>query len=688
MSPAADPVSLRRDREVRIITIDNPPVNALSTAVRAGLVRALRQAAADDAVQAIVLVCAGRSFIAGADISEFGKPPQAPSLPDVIAALDASPKPIIAAIQGSALGGGLEVALACHYRIAAASARLGLPEVKLGLLPGAGGTQRLPRAVGVATALEMIALGEPVSASAALKSGLIDRVAQGEDLLADAVAFAREQIAAGAAPRRLSAAPAPLAEAAVFEAFRKTHARRFRGFAAPAACIEAVEASARLPFADGVAQERSLFLGLLSGDQSAAQRHVFFAERTAAKVPGLPADAAPRPIGRVGVIGAGTMGGGIAMSFLNAGLPVVIVEAKPEALERGLATIRATYEAAAAKGRLSPEALEARLAALSGALSYTALADCDLIVEAVFEDMAVKKSVFAQLDAVAKPGAILASNTSYLDLDEIAAATGRPESVVGLHFFSPAHIMKLLEVVRGAKTAPDVVATAMQLGKTLGKVAVLVGVCFGFIGNRMLAQRQREATKLVLEGALPWDVDRVLYDFGLPMGPFAMSDLAGLDLGWSRETSKGETLRERLCERDRRGQKTGAGYYDYDAARRTTPSAVTEQIILDLCREQGRERRLISDQEILERCLFPMINEAAKILEEGIALRASDIDVVWVSGYGWPTYTGGPMYWADKIGLKTVLAGLKDHAQALGPEAAPAPLLERLAGADGRFADL
>jgi len=679
-------VDLVRDGEIAVITLNSPPVNALSSALRSGIKLAMDQALADTDAKAILLICAGRTFVAGADISEFGKPPSGPSLHEVIDQIEAAPKPVIAAIHGTALGGGLELALACHYRVAVPSAKVGLPEVKLGLLPGAGGTQRLPRLVGAEKALEMITGGDPIPAKAALALGCVDVVVGEDSLRSDALAFARDVVAQNKPLKKVRDLSDKLKTAAdVFANFRKANARRFRGFQAPENCIKAIEAAVTLPFDQGMARERELFMELLQGNQSASQRHVFFAERQVWKIADVPDDTPKLPVKKVGIIGAGTMGGGIAMNFVNAGLAVTIVETKAEALERGLGVIRKNYEATAKKGRLTMEAVEQRMGLLSGSLDLSSLSDCDLVIEAVFENMEIKKQVFGRLDNIVKPGAILASNTSYLDIDEIAAATNRPESVIGLHFFSPANVMRLLEVVRGAKTAKPVVATAMQIAKQIGKIGVLVGVCHGFVGNRMLAQRQREAGKLILEGAMPWDVDRVLYDFGMPMGPFAMSDLAGLDIGWSRETSKSSTPREMLCEMDRRGQKTGAGFYDYDENRNAKPSAITEKIILDLAAKQGITRRSISDQEILERCLYPMINEGAKILEEGKAQRASDIDIVWINGYGWPVYRGGPMFYADSIGLGVVLAKLKEFEAKFGADFKPAGLLEKLAVASKGF---
>lgn len=685
-------VALMRDGDIAVLLVDSPPVNALSAQVREGIVAGIQEAGVDPAIKAVVLHCAGRTFFAGADIGEFGKPPRHPNLPEVVDIIEGSSKPVIAALHGTALGGGLETALACHYRVAVPSAKCGFPEVKLGLLPGAGGTQRLPRLVGPEKALEMVTSGAPVSAKAANEMGIVDEIVEESELLTSAIAFARKVVAENRPLKKvrdlddkISAARGRLE---IFEDFRKANSRKFRGFQAPECNIRCVEAAVNLPFDEGIKLERQLFQELVSGEQSAAQRHVFFAERQVWKIPDIPEETPTLPVKKVGIIGAGTMGGGISMNFANAGLPVTIVEAKPEALERGLSVIRHNYESTAKKGRMMPEDVERRMELLAGSLNLEDLVDCDLIIEAVFENMAIKKEIFSKLDTIAKPGAILASNTSYLNVNDIAAMTKRPESVLGMHFFSPANVMRLLEVVRGDKTDKRVIATAMQLGRKIGKIAVLVGVCHGFVGNRMLEPRQREASRLILEGAMPWDVDRVLYEFGFPMGPFAMADLAGLDIGWSRETSKGETVREILCEQDRRGQKTGAGFYDYDENRNAKPSTLVEQIILDLSAKKRITRRAISDQEILERCIYSVINEGAKILEEGIAIRSSDIDIVWINGYGWPVYRGGPMFYGEQIGLGKVLDRLQGYEATLGPEFKPSALLERLV-ADGKgFRDL
>jgi 3-hydroxyacyl-CoA dehydrogenase len=677
---------------IGIVTINSPPVNALSQTVRDGIVKAMQQASADAAIKAVVLICDGRTFIAGADITEFGKPPLSPTLVEVEDSIENAPKPVIAAMHGTALGGGLEVALCCHYRVAVPSAKCGLPEVHLGLLPGAGGTQRLPRIVGPEKALEMVTSGAHVDAKTAHAAGLIDELVAEGGLRAGAIAYAKKVLAEKRPLKKVrdlnEKVEAARGKPEIFADFRKANARKFRGFLAPEYNIRCIEAAVNQPFDEGLKLERKLFLELMAGTQSAAQRYVFFAERQVWKVPDVPEDTPTLPIAKVGIIGAGTMGGGIAMNFANVGIPVTIVEMKQDALERGLGVIRKNYETTAKRGKLKMEDVEKRMALLTGSLQLEQLADCDLIIEAVFENMDVKKDVFGKLDKIAKQGAILASNTSYLDVNQIAAATQRPEWVIGLHFFSPANVMRLLEVVRGAKTSKQVVATSMQLAKKIGKIAVLVGVCHGFVGNRMLAARQAQAQAMLMEGAMPWDVDKPLYEFGMPMGPFAMGDLAGLDIGWSKETSKSSTVREVLCEMDRRGQKTGAGFYDYDEQRNAKPSPVTEKIIKDFMAKAGATPRSISEQEILERCIYPMINEGAKILEERIAIRPSDIDIVWINGYGWPVYRGGPMFYGDTVGLATVVAKLKEHGPKLGAGFSISPLLEKLAAEGKRFQDL
>jgi len=672
--------------DVGVITLNSPPVNALSAAVRDGLAGGMAAAAADAAVKAVVIICEGRTFIAGADITEFGGAQKGASLFDVQDAIEGSSKPVIAAIHGTALGGGLEVALACHYRVAVPSARCGLPEVNLGLLPGAGGTQRLPRIVGVEKALEMMTSGQHVPAKECLAMGLVDELVEEGKLRDGAIAFAKKVVAEKRPLKKVRESNAKVEAARghpeIFADFRKANARKFRGFLAPEYNIRCIEAAVNEPFEEGLKTERKLFGELMSGSQSAAQRYAFFAERQANKVPDVPDDTAVIPVNKVGIIGAGTMGGGIAMNFMNAGIPVTIVEVKQDALDRGLKVVRSNYE----RSRTAkPEETEARMSRLTGSLDMSALADCDLIIEAVFERMDIKKDIFAKLDEIAKPGAILATNTSGLNIDEIASVTKRPEAVIGLHFFSPANVMKLLEIVRADHTSKEVINTCMKLARKIGKIAVLVGVCPGFVGNRILGARQREANKLIMEGAMPWDIDRVLYDFGFPMGPFAMSDLAGLDIGWVKERSKGETIRDVLCEMDRRGQKTGAGWYDYDENRTAKPSPVTEKILHDFIVKSGANPRQVSDDEIRERCLYPMINEGAKILEEGKAIRASDIDVVWENGYGWPVYEGGPMWYGDKVGLDKVLSKMREFQATMGDAFKPAPLLEKLAAAGKTF---
>ena len=683
---------LTREGDIAVLTLDSPPVNALSADVRTGLRAGIGDAMADPAVKAIVLICAGRTFIAGADIAEFGKPPRGTPLSESQAAIEGGNKPVIAAVHGTALGGGFEVALMCHYRVAVPSARFGLPEIKLGIIPGAGGTQRLPRLIGVENAAEAILSGTPFSGKRALEWGVIDALVEEGKLREGALAFARKAIDSKAPLRKVrdlqDKVEAARGHPEIFEKIRRDNARKFRGFEAWHGALRAIQAAVDLPFDEGMKREREEFQKLVTTDQSKAQRYVFFAERKVWKVADVPDDTPTLPIKKVGVIGAGTMGGGISMNFLNAGIAVQIVETSQQALDRGLATIRRNYDNTAKKGRLTPADVETRMGLLSPGLNLDAVSDCDFVVEAVYENMDIKKDIFRKLDKIAKKGAILASNTSYLNIDEIASVTSRPDHVLGTHFFSPANVMRLLEVVRGDKTAKPVIATTMQLARKIGKIAALVGVCHGFVGNRMLHERQREANKLILEGAMPWDVDRVIYDFGLPMGPFAMSDLAGLDIGWSKQTSKSSTIREILCELDRRGQKTGAGFYDYDEARNAKPSPVVEKIILDFAAKKGVNRRAVSDEEILERCIYPMINEGAKILEEGKAQRASDIDIIWINGYGWPVYRGGPMFYADLVGPDKVLAKMKEFEATMGEDFKPAPLLERLVAEKKQFQNL
>ncbi len=677
---------------VAVIRLDSPPVNALSAVVRDGLFEAFQQANTSDA-QAIVLICAGRTFIAGADITEFGGAQSGASLTDVQNMMESSPKPVVAAIHGTALGGGLEVALCAHYRIAVPSAKCGLPEVHLGLLPGAGGTQRLPRIVGAQKALEFMTAGTHVPAADCLEMGLVDELAAEDSLLDDAVAYAQRLVAEGKPLKKVSdnddMVVPDRGNAQLFADFRASKAaRKFRGFLAPEAIIKCVEAAVELPFAEGIRREGELFGEVVRSAESAAQRYVFFAERQVWKIPDVPKDTPTLPVESVGVIGAGTMGGGITMNFVNAGVPVTIVETNQEALDRGLAVVRSNYERSSRNGRFPIEEVDRRMAMITPSLSLDDLADVDMVIEAVFENMDIKKEIFATLDATCKAGAVLASNTSALNIDEIASATTRPESVIGMHFFSPANVMRCLEVVRGRETSLEVVNTAMKTAKRIGKLGALVGVCPGFVGNRMLFQRSTQAQALLDEGAMPWEVDQALYDFGFAMGPFQMSDLAGLDIGWSAETSTGSTIRERLCELDRRGQKNGAGYYDYDENRVGTPSSITEELVKEFAAKAGKEPRTFTSEEIIERLVLPMVNEGAKILAENKAIRSSDIDMIWITGYNWPAYRGGPMYYADQMGLDNVLARLQALQAEHGDFWAPAPLIEQLAADGGTFASV
>ena len=685
----SDLVSYRLEGDIGVISVNYPPVNALGQGVREGLVACLRQGLDDDQAKALVVIGEGRTFPAGADIREFGKPPQGPALPDVVAEYEASDKLVVAAIHGTALGGGLEVALGCDYRVALDSAKVGLPEVKLGILPGAGGTQRLPRLIGAQKALEVIVAGNPVKAKDALELGIVDELIGG-DLLEGALAFARKLAADNAPLRRIRDLQAKKEDPDLFSNFEKSIARKQRGFKAPFHCIKAVQAAVELPFDEGMKRERELFAELLVSPESRAQRHVFFAEREVAKVPGLPKDTPKRDINQVAVIGAGTMGGGIAMNFANAGIPVKILEVKEDALEKGIAVIRKNYENTAKKGRITAQQVEDRMALIQPTLSYDDLSDVDLVIEAVFENMDVKKAVFSELDRVCKPGAILATNTSTLDVNRIAEFTQRPEDVMGMHFFSPANVMKLLENVRGEKTADDVVATVMDLSRRIGKVGVLVGVGHGFVGNRMLHKRQAEAIQLVNEGASPAQVDKVLFDLGFPMGPFAMSDLAGMDVGYRiREELRKEdpdnapprNWTDELVEQGRLGQKTQAGVFDYKEGDRTpVPSSEVDALIAKFREEQGIQAREVSDQEILERCMYVMVNEGAKILEEGIAARPLDVDVIWIYGYGFPVYRGGVLFWADSVGVKTIYDKVSQFHKETGNDVwKPAALLEKLA---------
>ena len=690
----SDAVSVSKRDGVAVVTLQNPPVNGLGFSVRAGLDVVLRASLQDDAIDAVVLTGAGRMFSGGADIREFGQPPPpgTPPLPELITTVENASKPVVAAIHGVALGGGCELALGCHLRLVTPDTRVGLPEVTLGIVPGAGGTQRLPRLIGVEAALNLIVNGRRVSATTALSLGFVDEVVDG-DIVEAAITRARRLVDEGQPIRRVAALEGKLNDARthpeIFDAFRQRMTRRARGFDAPYACVACVEAAVNQPFAEGLALERATFLRLVSSDQSKAQRHAFFAEREAAKIPDVPKDTTTRPIAQAAVIGCGTMGGGIAMNFANAGIPVCVFETTQDALEKGLATIRKNYAATVSKGRLSQNDMDARLALISPTLEYAGLGRADVVVEAVFEDLTLKKEVFAQLDRVCKPDAILATNTSTLDVNEIAAATSRPERVLGTHFFSPANVMKLMENVRGAESSPETIATIMKLSKTLGKVGVLVGVCDGFVGNRMLYAYRRQADFLLEEGALPHQIDRVIYDFGMPMGPYAMGDLAGLDVGWRIRQQQAatrlahlrySTVADRVCELGRFGQKTGAGWFRYDAGSRTPiPDPEIERLIVSISQEHSINRRDISDTEILERCLYPLINEGAKILDEGLAQRASDIDVVWLNGYGFPRYRGGPMFWADLVGVKTIYDVMSRLYDRHGDWLKPAPLLRQLA---------
>ena len=668
--------------EVAVITLNSPPVNALSANVREGLNNGVSAAIEDGSVKSIVIICEGRTFIAGADITEFGQAPKGPSLHDVQDMIENSPKPVIAAIHGTALGGGLEVALTCHYRIAVPSAKCGLPEVNLGLLPGAGGTQRLPRIVGAQKALVMMTSGEHVPADQCLAMGLVDEMANEGELENDAINFANKIVSEGRPLVKVRDADDKIKDDkgndALFTEFRKSILRKTRGFLAPEYNIQCVEAAVNLPFEEGLKVEQDLFMKLMTGSQSAAQRYIFFAQRQVTKIPDIEKDTPLKEINSVGVIGAGTMGGGISMNFANVGIPVTIIEQSQERLDKGLGIIRKNYENTAAKGRITNEQVEERMALINGQISLDALDSQDLIIEAVFENMDLKKDIFKQLDGICKDGAILASNTSALDVNEIAAETSRPEDVIGLHFFSPANVMRLLEIVRGDKTSKSVVASSLAIAKKIQKIAAVVGVCPGFVGNRILAQRQREANKLILEGALPWDIDDALFDFGFPMGPFAMSDLAGLDIGWNKDTSNGETLRDVLCEAGRLGQKSGKGFYTYDENRNKSPDPEVEEIIKKFGEERQVQMRDISKEEILQRCLYPMINEGFKILEEGMAIRASDIDIVWTNGYGWPVYEGGPMFYGNLIGYDKILEWLQKAEKELGPEFKPSAYLEKV----------
>jgi len=691
-------VSYELLNNIGLITVNNPPVNALSHAVREGIQNALLQAQDDDS-DAVLLVCAGRTFIAGADITEFGKPPRSPWLPEVLATIENSKKLVVAAIHGTALGGGFETALACHYRCALSSAKVGLPEVKLGLLPGAGGTQRVPRIAGVKAALDMMTSGNPVAASIASDMGLIDEILDTDDLQAGALEYVRDLVDSGAPLKRIrdiNIDPSSI-EPGFFENYRKQLARKARGQIAPDRIVSCVEAAVTMPMDKGLERERELFSELVQSPESAAMRHVFFAEREAARIKDVSRDTPVRVLNSVAIIGGGTMGGGIAMCFANAGIPVRLLEINDEALQRGIGIIRKNYSITVKKGKLSEDQVQNRLELITGTTDYSDLSDVDLVIEAVFENPEIKKEVFARLDEVCKPGCILATNTSYQNVDDIAAATSRPEDVCGMHFFSPANVMKLLEVVRGEKTSKDVLATVMKLGKKIGKVCVLSKVCYGFIGNRMLSGYGREAQMLLMDGCTPAQVDSALEKFGMAMGVIAMSDLAGLDVGYKArkarndlpEDPKGYIIADTLVEMGRLGQKSGAGFYKYDPstrARSTDPEV--EALIRTKAGELGIDQQDFSDEEIIQRCFYPLVNEGALILEEGIAQRPGDIDVVYVYGYAFPAAKGGPMFWADQVGLQKIYEKICEFRDRYGEEYwKPAPLLEKLAGEGRTFAE-
>jgi 3-hydroxyacyl-CoA dehydrogenase len=690
------PVSLGREGAVAVITVDNPPVNALSQAVREGLVRCIEEAEGDDGISAIVIACAGRTFIAGADIKEFGRPPLEPFLPDVVNRIEACDKPVVAAIHGTALGGGFEVALGCHYRIADPSAAVGLPEVNLGLLPGATGTQRLPRLVGAEAAMDVMLSGKPVTAPAALESGAIDRVADGDNLRAAAIAFAEECVAGG--PRRIRDMAVPDVDSGVFDARRQKIAPRTRGLISPGRIIDAVEIATKLGFDDGCSAEREFFIECMASPQSSGLRHAFFAERGVAKVPGIEKSTPVRELTRMAVIGAGTMGAGIAYAGLASGFGVTLLDNSEEGLARGEKTVRGLYSGGVERGKISGADMQAGLDRFTTSRVYDDIADVDIVIEAVFESMAVKKEVFSALDDALKPGAILATNTSTLSIDEIAASTGRPQDVIGLHFFSPAHIMRLLEIVRGEKTGKDVIATSLALARRLGKIGVVVGNCPGFVGNRMLYCYGRENQLLMLEGAAPEYIDKVLYDWGMAMGPNAVGDLAGLDIGYKGRKERPDIpddpryyrVADVLVEMGRYGQKTGKGTYLYEeGSRKPVPDPEVTAIIRAEAEKLGVDQRDIGEQEIIDRCIYALVTEGARILEDGIANRSADIDVVWMNGYGFPRHRGGPMHYADAVGLDKVydtVCGFEERFGSLYWK--PPALLKELAESGRKFADL
>ncbi|GIK25013.1 MAG: 3-hydroxyacyl-CoA dehydrogenase [Betaproteobacteria bacterium] len=691
-------VNVSMQGDIAVVTVDSPPVNTLSREVRAGLKAAFESLRGNAAVKGVVLACAGRTFLSGGDMREFETGVQAPGYHEVLRLIEDSAVPVVAALYGTVMGGGVETAIACHYRVAQEGTKLGLPEITLGIIPGAGGTQRMPRLIGLEPALDMMLSGKPLSAADAVKVSLVDTAVDG-DVTAAAVAYAREIVAAGKGPRRtreMAVAGADRADE-ILAARRAQLGRTFRNRNSPNVLLDAVQAAVELPFDAGIARERELSNQVERAVEGRAYRHLFFAERELRRIPGLPADVKSRQIKKVGIVGAGTMGGGIGMCFANAGIPVTIVDAKQEALDRGLATVRKNYERSVTRGSLKPEQLEQRMALIAPSLDYAALGDADLVIEAVFENMKLKKEIFARLDAVAKPGAILGTNTSTLDIDEIAAVTKRPQDVIGLHFFSPANVMRLLEIVQCAKTAPDVVMTALDIAKTIKKVGVVAKVCYGFIGNRMMDPYGREAERCVLEGATPEEVDTALEDFGMAMGILAVYDMAGIDIGHLTRVARAHLLPKDptfyrptalLTERGWLGQKTGRGYYRYDGAdRKRTPDPEAIAMFAEEAKRLGVPQRRPSKQEIQERCLYAMINEGALLLEEGIAIRASDIDIVYTSGYGFPRYRGGPMFYADTVGLKVICDKILEFQKVLDPQYwQPAPLLEQLAKAGSSFA--
>jgi len=695
----SDVVSWKTEGDIGVITINSPPVNALSAGVRQGLWDGMEALVADDAAKAILVICEGRTFIAGADITEFGKPPSGAPLRDVQTAMEESPKPVIAAIHGTALGGGLETALACHYRCAIPSAKVGLPEVKLGLLPGAGGTQRLPRIIGPKRALDMIIDGNPISANEALELGVVDHVIDG-DLKEGALAYAQKLVDENAPAICVSANDVDASELSdtFFEDYRKSIARKTRGFPAPEKIIQCIEAAVNLPFDEGMVVEGKGIGELMQGTESQALRYMFFSEREVAKLPDVPKDTPLRDINTAAVLGAGTMGGGIAMNFANAGIPVTIVEMTQEALDRGLGIIEKNYRNTQKKGRITEDDVNTRMGLITGTLSYDDIADADIVIEAVFENMDIKKEVFTKLDGIMKQGAILATNTSYLDINEIAQCTSRPGDVIGLHFFSPANVMRLLEVVRGAETAKDVLATCMNMAKRIGKLGVVAGVCHGFIGNRMLSRYSTAAQRLMFEGATPKQVDDAIYNFGMPMGPFTMGDLAGLDVGWRARQDNPDLfpideslpkIVDKLVEQERFGQKTGKGYYIYDPeTREKIADPDVEAMIKEESTAAGIEQRDVADEEIVQMAIFAAINEGARVLEEGIAYRPCDIDMIWINGYGFPSYRGGPMFYADLIGVDKVHAAVESYRQKYGDTNWKySRLLENIAKAGGKFAN-